>query len=77
MAIKKAVGRPQEFNFRIVNKLADSISNNYPISDSCKFARISKNTYYRYLKSEPMFREKMAQAHANKNKVNFNFRTIP
>jgi hypothetical protein len=76
MAIKNAVGRPPKINFTIVDKIADSISNNYSISDSCKFAHISKSTYYYYLNNEPLFAEKMSQAHKNRNKVNFNFRTI-
>jgi len=77
MAIKKAVGRPQEFNFRIVNKLADSVAHNYSITDACKIARISKSTYYYYLKHEPLFAETMAVAYDNQRKVSFNFRTIP
>jgi ACT domain-containing protein len=75
MAIKKAVGRPQEFNFKIVSKLADSVSHNYSIGDACKFARISRSTYYYYLNNEPLFAEAMALAHNNQRKVNFNFRT--
>lgn len=75
MAIKKAVGRPPKFDMKIVMRLSDSIQNNYSISDSCKFAKISRDSYYRYLKNEPLFREQMALAHHNKNKVNFNFRT--
>ncbi len=77
MAIKKAVGRPPKFNIKIVNKLADSISHNYSISDACKMAKISKSTYFYYLKHEPLFAETMALAHENQRKVSFNFRTIP
>ena len=76
MPIKKAVGRPQEFNFKIVGKLADSVAHNYSISDACQYARISKSTYYYYLKREPLFAEVMATAFENQNKVSFNFRTI-
>jgi hypothetical protein len=77
MAIKKAVGRPQEFNFKTVSKLHDAVSHSYSISDACKFARISKSTYFYYLKREPLFAEAMALAHENQRKVNFNFRTTP
>ncbi len=76
MAIKKPVGRPQEFNFKIVSKLADSVAHNYSISDACRYARISKSTYYYYLNHEPFFAEVMALAHENQRKVSFNFRTI-
>ncbi|GEM_PF-641347 len=75
MAIKKPVGRPQEFNLKIVGKLADSVSHNYSISDACKFARISRSTYYFYLNNEPLFAEVMVLAYENRRKVKFNFRT--
>jgi len=76
MAIKKAVGRPPVVTTRTVIKLSDAISHNYSISDACKFAGIrSRSTYYYYLNNEPLFAQKMDQAHKNKNEVNFNFRT--
>jgi ACT domain-containing protein len=77
MAIKNAVGRPQEFSMKTVRRLEDLIAHNYSISDACSIARISKSTYYYYLKREPLFAEAMAQAHQNQRKVSFNFRTIP
>lgn len=77
MALKNAVGRPPKFNMKIVDKLSDSISHNYSISDSCKFAKISRASYYHYLRTEPIFKEAMDTAYENQNKVNFNFRTQP
>lgn len=77
MAIKKAVGRPPKFNLKIVDKLSDSISHNYSVSDSCVMAKISRDTFYRYLKTEPIFRERIATARENQNKVIFSFRTYP
>lgn len=76
MAIKRGRGRPPKFNLKIVNKLADSIAHNYNVVDSCRYAGISTSTYYFYLKKEGLFREKIAQAVENQNKVNFNFRTM-
>ena len=76
MAIKKPVGRPQEFNLKTVSKLADSVAHNYSVSDACKFARISRSTYYYYLNNEPLFAETMAEAYANQRKVSFNFCTV-
>jgi ACT domain-containing protein len=75
MAIKKAAGRPPQVSIKTINKLADLISHNYTISDSCRYTRLSRSTYYYYLNNEPLFAEIMAQAHKNKNKVSFNFRT--
>jgi ACT domain-containing protein len=76
MAIKKAVGRPQEFTMKTVKRLADLVAHNYSISDACKLARISRSTYYFYLDSEPSFAETMALAHQNQRKVSFSFRTV-
>jgi hypothetical protein len=75
MGIKKAVGRPPKMSMKIIDKLADSISHNYSISDSCRYARISRTTFYHYLKSEPIFKAQIDNAKVNQNKVIFNFRT--
>ena len=75
MAIKNAVGRPTKLNFKIVNKLSDSISHNYNISDSCKFAKISRSSYYYYLNNNSVFADEMKLARKNQTKVSFNFRT--
>lgn len=75
MAIKKAVGRPPKVNFKIINRLADSISHNYTISDGCQYAGISRQTFYRHLNSNKMFAKEIATAKANQNKVVFNFVT--
>lgn len=76
MAIKNAVGRPPVVTIRTVNKLADLIQHNYSVSDACKHARISRDTFYRYLKTEPYFADTIAIARDNQNKVIFNFRTL-
>lgn len=77
MAIKNAVGRPPKFNMKTVDKLAFYIQRNYNVSDSCKMVRISRSSYYKYLKAEPLFADSMAMARDNANKVSFNFRTYP
>lgn len=77
MAIKNAVGRPPKFNTKTVDKISFYIQRNYNISDSCKFARISRSTYYKYLRTEPLFADSIATAQDNANKVSFNFRTYP
>jgi hypothetical protein len=75
MPIKNAVGRPSKLNFKIVNKLYDSISHNYSIGDSCKFAKISRSSYYYYLNTNSVFANEMELARKNQSKVSFNFRT--
>lgn len=76
MAVKNAVGRPPKMSMKIIDKLSDSISHNYNVSDSCKYAKISTTTFYQYLKTEPVFADRIAEARENRNKVSFNFRTF-
>jgi ACT domain-containing protein len=77
MAIKQAIGRPPKFNTKTVDKLAFYIERNYNVSDSCKMVKISRSTFYKYLKTEPLFADSIVAAQYNANKVTFNFRTIP
>lgn len=76
MAIKNDVGRPPKMSMKIIDKLYDSISHNYNVSDSCRYAKISTSTFYQYLKSEPFFRDRIASARDNQKKVPQNFRTF-
>ncbi len=76
MAIRNAVGRPTKINYRIIFKLADSIQHNATITEACRYAGISRQTYYYYLNSEEVFAEKMAIAKDNQNKLVMNFLTV-
>ena len=75
MVIQKTSGRPPKVNYKIMIKLADAIQHNTNISDSCRYAGISRSTYYFYLNHNEVFAEKMAIAHANQNKAVFSFLT--
>jgi len=77
MAIPKAVGRPPKVNYKIIIKLADAIQHNANITDACRYARISRSTYYYYLNNEEVFAETMATAMNNRNRVVFSFLTVP
>ena len=76
MAIKKAVGRPSKVDYRIIIKLADAIQHNASVTEACRHARISRDTFYRHLNSEEVFAEKMAIAKDNQNKLVMNFLTV-
>lgn len=76
MTIKNAVGRPPKMNFKVIYKITDSISHNYSISDSCKYAGISRVTFYRHLSSNETFAKEIATAKEKQNRVNFNFVTV-
>lgn len=73
---KKAIGRPLKVDFKTMIKLADAIQHNTNITDACRYARISRQTYYHYLNNEEVFAEKMAIAKANQNKLVMSFLTV-
>lgn len=77
MAVQKATGRPPKVNYKIIIKLADAIQHNSNITDACRYAGISRDTFYRHLNNQEVFREKMATAKDNRNKVVFSFMTVP
>ncbi len=69
----KAVGRPTKLNIRTVLRLTDALRNNYNVSDSCKWAGISTNTYYRHLNNDMAFAARVNYAIDQRDKVSFNF----
>lgn len=77
MSTHKAIGRPPKVNLKVIIKLADAITHNSNITDACRYARISRSTYYHYLNNEEVFAKKMAAAKDNQNKVVFSFLTVP
>lgn len=74
MTAKKDVGRPSKLSFKTMHKLADAIQHNSTIGEACRYAGISRNTYYSYM-SNSVFKEKMNAAKENQNKVVFSFST--
>lgn len=75
MATKNAVGRPPKVNYKTIIKLADSIQHNSTITEACRYAGISRDTYYRHL-HQPVFAEKMTTAKENQSRLVFSFLTI-
>lgn len=76
MTTKKSIGRPPRMNYRVILKLADSIQHNATITEACRYAGISRDTYYRHM-SNKVFAEKMNTAKENQRKAVFSFLTIP
>lgn len=76
MPVRNALGRPPKVNYKIIIKLADSIQHNATITEACRYAGISRDTYYRYLHNEPVFAQEMATAKKNQSKVILSFLTI-
>jgi ACT domain-containing protein len=77
MSFKKSVGRPTKIDIRTSSKLADALRNNYSVTDACKWAKISRDTFYRHMNNDMAFAAKMNYAIESRNKVSFNFRTTP
>ena len=74
MEIKQANGRPPKVTYKTIIRLADAIQHNSTISEACRYAGISRNTYYSYMDNE-VFAEKITKAKVNQNKVVFSFST--
>jgi ACT domain-containing protein len=73
--IRKTTGRPAKINCQTIIKLADAIQHNATVTEACRFAGISRDTYYRHL-NQPVFAEKMTTAKSNQNKVAMSFLTV-
>lgn len=71
--MNRPVGRPTVLNIRTLLKLTDALRNNYSVTDSCKWAGISTNTYYRHLNNDLAFAARVNHAIGCRNKVSFNF----
>jgi hypothetical protein len=67
MMIKKSNGRPTKITIGTMNKIADAIQNNYSVSEACLYGKISRDSFYRYLKTEPLFTEKIIAAYENQS----------
>lgn len=67
MEIKKAIGRPLKITISTMDKIADAIQNNYSVTDACRYAKVSRDTFYRYLHTEPLFTEKIIAAYENQS----------
>ena len=76
MAAHKAIGRPPKVNYKIIIKLADAIQHNATVTEACRHARISRDTFYRHLNNEEVFAEKMTIAKENQNKLVMSFLTV-
>ena len=76
MVHKNPVGRPSKVNYKIIIKLADAIQQSASISDACRYAGISRDTYYRHLNSGLAFAERMQSAKNDQYKLIFSSLTM-
>lgn len=76
MEIRKAIGRKPKVTYTTMLRLADAIQHNSSISEACRWAGISRTTFFYYMRTSEVFREKMEAAKNNQNKVVFSFFTF-
>lgn len=76
MTAKNAVGRPLKVDAKVMTKLLAAIQTNSNITDACRYAGISRDTFYRHLNKEEVFAEKIITAKQNQNKLVMSFLTI-
>ena len=69
MNARKAIGRPSKVDVKTLFKLADMLQHSASVSDACRYAGISRDTYYRHLNNDEMFAEKMNTAKANQYRL--------
>lgn len=74
--INKSVGRPPVLTYETMIKLADAIQHNSTITEACRYSGISRDTFYRYMKTQPVFAEKMVEAKEYQNKMPMSFLTM-
>lgn len=72
---RNTIGRPSKVTWAVIVKLADSLQHNATVTEACRYAGISRDTYYRHLNDE-VFATKMEVAMSNQNKVVFSFLTV-
>lgn len=75
MELKKATGRPRKVTYKTMLCLADALKHNSSISEACRWAGISRTTYFSYMKNE-VFAEKMQVAKEKQNEAVHCFFTL-
>lgn len=57
--IKNNIGRPVKVNYKILARLEEALENGANVTKACKYAGISRETFYRYFKNEDVFAERI------------------
>lgn len=67
MAQDIKTGRPTKKHAETVTKLLAAFSMGYNVTEACIYADIARETFYRWLKNDPKFSDKIAAAKATLN----------
>lgn len=76
MEIRKAIGRKPKVTYTTMLMLSDAIQHNSSISEACRWAGISRTTFFNYMRNNEVFRQRMLAAKLRQNEVVFSFFTI-
>jgi len=71
----REVGRPTKVSWTVILKLADALQHNATVGEACRYAGISRQTYYYHLNNDSVFAIQMEAAMNNQNKLVMNFLT--
>ena len=75
MTYRKAIGRPLKVDHKVITELVNAIQTSSNITDACRYAGISRDTFYRHMNNK-VFAEKMTTAKVNQNKLVVSFLTV-
>ncbi len=59
---KAKIGRPTKMTVEVVKKLTEAFKDDFTVEEACRYAGISKETYYQECKRKPGFADEMARA---------------
>jgi hypothetical protein len=76
MEIRKATGRKPKVTYATMLRLADALQHNSTIAEACRWAGISRTTFFYYMRNNEVFEEKMLAAKQDQTKVVFSFFTL-
>jgi uncharacterized membrane protein YjfL (UPF0719 family) len=76
MEIRKTIGRKPKVTYTTMLSLQDAIQHNSTIAEACRWAGISRTTFFYYMRNNEVFAEKMLEAKENQNKAVFCFFTL-
>lgn len=67
--IKKTISNRHKVTYLTLINIADDIQRNNTVTEACRKARISRQTFYYYLNNEPEFTEIIIKAYDYQSKV--------
>lgn len=74
--ISKKISNRHKVTYLTLINIADDIQRNTSVSETCRKNKISRDTFYRYLNTEPEFTELIIKAYKYQSEVPTPFFTI-